>query len=138
MGFTRYSIIDIPVTTLSQAWFLGNALGADTIRFFNESNDGSVTLGTSDMLGAADTQYDMVVNVDSITEVGLPTATRLLSKLRGKCRQFLSINHEVNDYTARSVITSELHPHIIHRHPCWLRNGYVEELAVLGQDICPV
>lgn len=111
IGVRNYTLVDLPFTALSQGYFLGNALGQHEIRcvppdaFFEE--------------GMA---YDVCLNVDSLTELSQDAAEHYARAIRARCKMFISINHEANEFTIR-----ELFGRPSSRCQYWLRPGYVEE-----------
>jgi hypothetical protein len=123
----NYSIVDLPFTAISQGYFLGRTLGPESIAVDGESDTpDSIKLYAPETFFARREGYDLVVNVDSLTEMGRETASAYLKAIRSRADRFLSINHESNEFTVRQV--AGLPPQS--RYPHWMRRGYVEELYV--------
>ncbi len=124
-GITDYTIIDIPVSSLAQGYFLGRTLGPERIALEGESAkvDQVKLLAPSTFLGSSN-RYTLVVNVDSLTEIGRAAAEQYREAIIRQAPTFLSINHEANEFTVDQLIGA----HRAYRMPYWMRRGYVEEL----------
>lgn len=131
LGLRDYSIVDIPITAASQAYFLGRTLGENNIHL-----DGEPTLESIQKVKVLSPQtfinenktYDLVLNADSLTEMDLSTANAYWKKIKSSTDMFLSINHEANPFCVRDLIAEDLPNIEINRCPAWMRRGYVEEL----------
>jgi hypothetical protein len=75
-------------------------------------------------------RYGLIVNIDSLTEMDLATGSRYVKKIAEKADYFLSINHDVNDFSVAELVQSEERIKVVYRSPYWLRQGYAEELFV--------
>ena len=127
MGLTDYTILDLPFSGISQGYFLGRALGPDAIAAEGEAaSPRKVKLVSPQHFMAQPARYDLVVNVDGFTEMPLAISRGYWRHFKPASRKFLSMNHEVNEYTVAEITQSK--PVI--RFPYWLRRGYVEELYV--------
>ena len=73
-------------------------------------------------------QYDVVVNVDSLTEIGLEAAEKYISEIAHRSKFFLSINHEENEFTISELVKNFPNFLKLSRKRSWMRKGYVEEL----------
>jgi hypothetical protein len=128
-GITDYTIVDLPLTNVAQASFLMRTLEADSIALFGENNDQSCCiriLPPSAFFSGHD-NYDLVLNVDSMTEMTLDIARSYCAAIKQRGRLFLSINHEHNQFTIHDVCAEATLPNA-DRHTYWMRRGYVEEL----------
>lgn len=135
-GITDYTIIDIPLTGVSQGYYLGRLIGEDMVSLCGETMDKPVRIlppvAYDKMVALAkmsDTRerFDLIVNVDSLTEMAKDTAE---GYLRGAARltdRFLSMNHEHNGFTVESLYSAMSVR--ASRAPCWIRRGYVEEVV---------
>ena len=126
-GITDYTIVDLPITLVAQANFLGRILGPDAVALHGE--DVSVQAGVkllppSEFL-ASRRQYDVVLNVDSMTEMARDTAQAYCDAIQARATTFLSINHEGLGFTIAELMPGGM----FQRSPYWMRPGYVEELA---------
>lgn len=70
-------------------------------------------------------RYDLIINVDSLTEIGREPAEEYWRQIKKYGDKFLSVNHEANDFTVAQLIAE----HKSSRSPYWMRRGYVEELV---------
>ena len=77
---------------------------------------------------ASPRRYDLIVNVDSLTEFDSGLATDYARKICSVADRFLSINHELNPVSVRSLVKPMPAFVELSRVPCWVRRGYVEEL----------
>jgi SAM-dependent methyltransferase len=127
LGMSDYTIVDIPLTNAAQGYFLGRTLGADNVVLFNENPRKQATriLPPARLEGITET-FDMVLNVDSFTEMSLETMEFYWRFCRSNADTLLSINHEVNPNRVRQLYLSD--PAVqVSRFPYWMRRGYVEE-----------
>jgi hypothetical protein len=130
LGVGSYEIVDLPLTNVAQAYFLGRSLGPDRIVLEGEGrpadmSDG-VTIRTPRAILEPRAPVDLVMNVDSLTEVGVAQASRYADWILEIAPLFLSINHEANAYRVLDLFTAR--GARIERFPYWLRVGYVEEI----------
>jgi SAM-dependent methyltransferase len=126
LGFRDYTIIDIPMTAVAQANFLGRILGPDAVALHGEGGSGIRILPPDGFLNSTRT-YDLIVNVDSLTEVGRTAAESYSKAISSRASALLSINHEGNEFTVRELF-ADLGFVPETRAPCWVRRGYVDEL----------
>jgi hypothetical protein len=131
-GITDYTIIDIPLTNVAQAYFLGRVLSPSAVTLTGERRKAASQVNIFDSLWrpTSDERFDLVMNVDSLTEMDRATALEYLEMVRAHSDMFLSINHEGNHFTI-----TELLSHMgmkSYRSKYWLRAGYVEEVVRLG------
>jgi hypothetical protein len=126
-GFIDYTIIDLPITNIAQAHFLGTVLGQDAISLSGELASPSQIKICTPIEFENNERFDLIVNVDSITEMAYETALSYMHHIKTKCNLFLSINHEVNGFTARELgLSVGMPPSSRESH--WMRRGYVEEV----------
>ena len=126
-GVRDYTIVDLPLTGAAQAYFLLRT-GRDA-RLFGEGAGAGVRIVPPCAFYGGNERYDLVVNVDSFTEMAPHTARRYVDDAVRQCRRVLSINHEHNAHRMFDLFAT--HPRLLNvtRAPYWLRRGYVEELA---------
>jgi hypothetical protein len=127
-GVKNYTIADIPLTNAAQGYFLGRTLGEHSIKLTGERNDGEsgtdIKLATN--LLKSDDKFDLIVNIDSWTEMSHDTALAYWEFAKSHTRKVLSINHEHNPFTVKSMYEAD--PAVTAaRFPYWTRRGYVEE-----------
>lgn len=123
LGIKNYTIIDIPLTSLAQSYFLGTVLGDEAISLFGEEERGIRILPPSAFLDGTET-YDLILNADSFPEIDLETSGRYVQAIARRSKQFLSINHEGGGVPVRFQFQTPP----TYRFPYWLRRGYIEEL----------
>ena len=126
LGLTDYTIVDLPVGLVGQAAFLAGALGEEKVVLPGETGDG-VKLRPPQWIRSTRETFDIALNVDSMTEMSAEYAREYIELVRYNCKIFLSINHEANDFAVRELADGMA----LSRHLYPLRDGYVEEFAVL-------
>jgi hypothetical protein len=128
-GIRNYTIIDIPVSSLAQGYFLGRALGEEAVSLFGENAaEHQIKIMPPGFFIDGTERYDLVVNVDSLTEIGRAAADQYWSAIRSRAGKFLSINHEANEFTVAQLIR-EATAVRTSRMPYWMRRGFVEEVV---------
>jgi len=128
-GIQDYTIVDIPVSSLAQGYFLGRTLGEESVALFGEeATEGQIKITSPGVFLGGTEQYDLVVNVDSLTEIGRVAADQYWSVIEKRANRFLSINHEANEFTVAQLIKQGKHGRTS-RMPCWMRRGFVEEVV---------
>ena len=137
------SVFDIPVVSLLQSYFLMTNLGADQVWIFGEQPNPSAKvriLPWWELENANDSEFSLVVNVDSLAEIELGVALNYVDLIHAKGQHwFLSINQEScawnTDRTRQNVVGDLVATRggfrRTHRFPYWLRAGYVEELYLI-------
>ncbi len=134
MGITDYTIVDLPLSSLSQGYFLGRTLGDDAVSFLGEPGDSKVDdikLVSPRHFLAGKKRYDLIVNVDSLTEMSREVANAYIDRIVTGGDTFLSINHEFNPFTVRELIIERDLPRPFTRALYPMRDGYVEEVLQL-------
>jgi hypothetical protein len=117
------------MTAAAQAIFLARTLGDDAVSLHGENRPlVAVQISPPSAFLEASEQFDLIVNVDSLTEMDRETATDYCRKASTCSKALLSINHEFNTFTARDVF-SDLGFGRVTREAYWMRRGYVEEVA---------
>ena len=111
-GLGQYTIVDLPMSNVAQAVFLGAVVGEDAICLTGENRPG-IRIFTPKWLFATDDRFDIVLNTDSLSEMPHETATRYAQIAMDRAGKLLSINHEANEVLVY-----------------WLRSGYVEGMFV--------
>jgi hypothetical protein len=127
MGLRDYAIIDLPLANASQAYFLGRTIGQENIALAGETNTAAVRILPPSSLD--DLRIGVVLNVDSLTEMDRSFADRYVSFARDRAEIFVSINHEVNSFTANEVIRSAMPNAVMMRYEHPMRPGYIEEIV---------
>tara|TARA_B100000575_G_scaffold112722_1_gene89748 strand:+ start:4247 stop:5389 length:1143 start_codon:yes stop_codon:yes gene_type:complete len=130
LGAQRYTLVDLPIPSLCQSYFLGTSLPNETFIYNHETskNQKAIKFQQPESFLNDNEKYDVILNVDSLTEMGADAAKTYLRNFIGKSDWLLSINHEGNEFTVREI-ASELNEYtLISRSRSWVRLGYVEEL----------
>jgi hypothetical protein len=132
LGLTDYTIIDLPTTSISQGYFLGRTVGEEHVLLYGESfadpNRRIKIFPPEAFLNGSD-NYDLVLNADSLTEMDPSVARTYWAKIATSAVLFLSINHEVNSFRVKDLLTENPNYKTVDRNPYWMRRGYVEELV---------
>lgn len=128
MGVRDYTIVDIPLSNVAQAHFLTRALGADEVSLPGEKRAAIRILGPS-FVAATEERFDVVLNVDSLSEMDLEVAAGYVAFARKAAATLVSINREWSD---RPRIANLVDDATVLRMPYWMRDGYVEEIASLN------
>lgn len=104
-GVRDYAIVDIPVSSLAQGYFLGRVLGPEAVALYGEQGgaDAIKLLSPAEFMQGGE-RYDLIVNVDSLTEIGRQAADEYWQQIRARAERFLSINHEANEFTVTELI----------------------------------
>lgn len=138
LGITDYTIVDIPMTSLAQGYFLGNALGENSIIIDGENLSAERAASRIKLLSprtffSSSEHYDLIINVDSLTEIGEETASAYWTDIEKRTDIFLSINHETNPFSISKFIKNSENISKTSRTPYWMRRGYLEEVVVFNK-----
>jgi hypothetical protein len=125
-GVTDYVLIDLPLTGAAQANFLGRVLGDEAVSLCGEDAVGLIRIETPTYFVEHTRSDDLIVNIDSLTEMAEVEAQQYWERVRALRARFLSINHEANPITIRGLYDG-LPGISVERNPYWLRRGYVDE-----------
>ncbi len=132
LGVNDYTIVDIPLTSMIQGYFLGHTLGENVVLLEGEpeSSDykSKIKLISPEKLFEDRKKYDIIVNFDGLTEFSLKDIERYWNYIKESTDIFLSVNHEANEIDLNSLINNENNISEHQRFPFWLRKGYVEEI----------
>jgi hypothetical protein len=129
-GVRSYRIIDLPLANVAQAYFLGRTLGPENIRLYGEpSKSEAVEILPPRLL--TERKFDLVVNVDSMTEMDRQAAIDYLNYARDCAKVLLSSNHEVNHFRVCDLLTEVMPETPVLRYPSPMRDGYMEEIAIV-------
>jgi SAM-dependent methyltransferase len=121
-GVFDYTIVDIPISSLAQGYFLGRTTG--NVSLFGEpARQGDIRISSPREFFAGSDRYDLIINADSLTEIGRGSAEEYWTAIKARSSIFLSINHEANEFTMAQLMQGG------DRSPYWMRRGYVEEIV---------
>jgi len=129
LGAKKYTLVDIPLSSLTQGYFLMRSLPEIKYSCSGESDiEEGIEFRTPDQYFKGKGTYDVVLNVDSLTELDILTARKYLTEIIKRSKYFLSINHEQNDFTIRNLAKEFKELSLISSSRSWIRQGYIEEL----------
>lgn len=130
IGVKKYTLVDLPIPSLCQGYFLGCSLPNESFCFNGEDNSfdkGLKLIQPQNFINDVD-KYDVVLNVDSLTEMNIDVARDYLKSLINKTKWFLSINHEANEFSVKQMADDFPEYELTAKNRSWIRKGYVEEL----------
>ncbi len=134
----RYTIVDLPIVSVLQGYFLSKTLGAAQVSLLGEP-PARVVLLPNTALHDVQAPYDLLVNKDSMPEMPKDAVLEYLRWARTSCSGiFFSCNQE----STQDVHGDELGmvPRLVEqtggferlrRDLSWVRAGYVEEIYAL-------
>jgi hypothetical protein len=126
LGVTDYTIIDVPLTNVAQAIFLGVSLGEDAVRLSGEERTDQVISIVSPM---DDNDYSgVILNVDSMPEMSMPHVREYIDNIQSGSSTYLSINHEAHEAIIGHMASTKAK--LYKRNFYALRPGYLEELFI--------
>ena len=108
LGFTDITYVDLPTVTISAMYFLETNGITDTKFVSTEDFDG---------------KFDLVINVDGLTQYSKMAAENYMSKIEAGTKHFMSVNREFDEFRVSDICGMRR----ISRNQFWLRRGYVEE-----------
>ena len=135
LGVTKYTLVDMPIPSLCSAYFLGCSLPNEIFVFNGESekNEKVIKFQQPEAFLNDNELYDVILNADSLTEMGIDVARNYLKSFITKTEWFLSINHEANEFTVRELAAEFTEYKLVSRSRSWVRSGYVEELYKIAK-----
>lgn len=136
LGAQDYTIVDLAMTNVAQAYFLGRTLGTDAISLLGEPQTNAIKIMPPAIFFAGGDEFDVALNADSFPEMSYDTAAHYISVLSDRCRRMISINHEHNAFTTHEIFATR-QEWIVERHPYWMRKGYVEEAVYFRRSMEP-
>lgn len=131
----RITVLDLPYVSMQQAYFFGSSMSQEQLMLYGEASDKAATtvellpVSESALRRIEDTEFDLVVQFDGITEYDQAVAKRYMELASRVSPAFLSINHEANSFTFNDLcrqigVTPKT------RLPSLYRKNYVEEYVV--------
>jgi SAM-dependent methyltransferase len=131
LGLRDYTIVDLPLSNVAQANFLGRVLDPSAVVLTNENDDAArndkIRIFGPAWFDASAEHFDVALNADSITEMDRRRAVAYFEKLATCAGIFVSINHEANPFSAAELPTFAGVASRPTRYPYWLDDSYVEE-----------
>ena len=148
LGFTSYTVVDIPLTNVIQGFYLLKALPEASITLYGEASKNQPGAPAIRILPffcideVPPNQFDLVLNQDSFPEINRETVVKYLEWIKIVSRQFFySINHESRprdgagnfQLNVQALIAEAGGYRRVSRVPYWLRRGYVSELYEVAE-----
>lgn len=133
-GISNYTIIDLPMANVAQAYFLGRTLGDEKVLLHGEHGDGDTKIRVENpsWFHTENNQYNVAINNDSMVEIGFKAVEEYWKQLANRAEIFLSINHEAQSFRVADLPASmgQACKSLRTFHPT--RKGYIEEIFFLG------
>lgn len=129
LGITDYTVVDLPMTNVAQAYFIGRTVGEEQIVLEGEPGQDradAIKIRTPIFVRESARPFDLITNVDSLTEVGRERAAEYARWIFRSAPVFLSVNHEANGFAVGDLFKGL--GAVVDRFPFWMRNGYTEEI----------
>lgn len=133
-GIRDYTIIDLPMTNIAQANFLGRTIPQNDISVSSAEQGGAVKIRDVSWSPTPGERFDLIMNIDSLTEMDRGHAAAYLDMMEKHTDVFLSVNHEVNGFTVTELLEGRSSRMII-RNKYPLRPGYIEEIVLRSERI---
>ncbi|MGL4419370.1 MAG: putative sugar O-methyltransferase [Gemmataceae bacterium] len=136
-GILDYRIYDLPWVNALQGYFLIRSLPEGTVRLYGETTGRLEILPYWKLAHAEAQSCDVLVNTDSLPEMGDATARAYLPQIQHVVRKaFLSINQEAQgdvpgvgrQNCVREMVEQSGLFEAVLRQRHWMRSGYVEEV----------
>jgi hypothetical protein len=134
-GLTNFTTIDLPLGVVTQAFFLGHALGSDRIWLLGDDPEQAARrirlLPAGHPLG----RFELVFNVDSLVEMPLETAVDYLRLIAKSSDLFLSVNHGFLGMPVEEIVQNVSPTSQARTRPYPMREGYTESCFALVMPI---
>ena len=136
-GFEDYTIVDLPWVNLLQGYVLMMTLPPEDVSLFGEPERAVKVRPFWDFASLGNRSVDVVINTDSLPEIGQETGRRYIADIARVIRHyFLSINQEAmveypgvgHQLHVNGMVAEEPRLQLLHRQRYWMRQGYVEEV----------
>ena len=137
-GFRNYTILDLPWVNAIQGYVLIRTLGHEAVQLHGETRRAPVRVAPFWTISAMKRRsVDVVVNVNSLPEIGYDTARHYIQRIAIIIRRaFLSINQEGEAATVHGtrqlrvwdLARAEPRLQLRSRYLSWMEQGYVEEI----------
>lgn len=129
-GTTDYTIIDLPLANVAQAYFLGRALGPDCLVLEGEPDrpGPQVRIKNPAWFHGNHERFELALNADSLPEMGADEMDRYWDQLTRRTTVFASINEEALKVRVADLPDRAHTPVKTLRNFSPVRKGYVEEI----------
>jgi hypothetical protein len=136
LGFSDYTLFDLPITCLLASHYLIQAAGPEAVTLYGETAKPNTikVLPYWECVKASDQGFRLSLNQDSFPEIAENLLRDYLQQIKRTTTDwFLSINHECFDPISVHRLTAQREGYRkLYRTRCWVREGYVEELYSLN------
>lgn len=138
-GFTNYAIYDLPWVNAIQGYFLILALPEKSVQLFGEPPANMAVLPFWEFFDLPAQAADMVINTDSLPEMGAAIAASYIESIATVApRFFFSINQEAKadveafgpQQCVAEIVERTGGLRRVSRQRYWMRPGYVEEMFI--------
>lgn len=144
-NINTYTIVDLPLISQIQAFFLSSFFEKDNVVLANEKNNlnSKIILKTDlEYLNDTENNYNIVLNQNSMPEMTDEIVEEYLNKISNdNLKYFISFNHEAisthfnqKQVSVREICEKNLKLNLILRNPSFMRNGYLEEIYNLKKS----
>lgn len=137
-GIASYSIFDLPVVLIVQAWLLIKVLGPGSVALFGQDPQSArVHLRPCWQFTDRSILFDLVFNRDSLPEIPPAHTAADMAEISARGCALLSVNQESQGHTGQKGVAQLWINRMaaeqgglacVSRRPFWTREGYVEEL----------
>ena len=135
-GVTDYTTIDLPLGMVAHVRFLAEALDPDSIWLEGDAEPAPINkIKIYSAASMPDRQFDVAINIDSITEMSIQTALEYAAWINRHARLFISMNHPWNLFTVTDLAKCALTAKPLYRAPVPGRVGYLEELFEIDRRL---
>ena len=144
-NINTYTLVDLPLISQIQAFFLSSFFKNNNIVLANEKNNlnSKIILKTNtEFMGDDENNYNIVINQNSMPEMTNEIVEEYLNKIsNNNLKYFFSFNHEAisthfnqMQVSVREICEKNPKLNLISRNPSFMRNGYLEEIFSLKKS----
>ena len=141
-NINTYTIVDLPLISQIQAFFLANSFDKNNLILPNEekiSNSKIILKSNLEYLNDIENNYNIVINQNSMPEMTDEIVDEYIKKISNhNLNYFISFNHEAisthfnqKQVSVREICAQNSNLKLISRNPSFMRNGYIEEIYSL-------
>jgi len=120
LGVKKYTIVDIPTTSIIQAHYNFNIIGENNVALYGENNYNNCFLNLipAHHFNSINEKYDLICNFDGLTEYGIDTALNYVNRSMILTNKFLSINHTLNSYNFTDLYKNNTNINVLLKEQC--------------------
>ena len=138
-NINTYTIVDLPLISQIQAFFLANYFNKNKLTFSNEKNNSNskiILKSNKEYLEGSEDNYNIVINQNSMPEMTDQIVEEYINKISNhNLNCFISFNHEAiskhfnqKQVSVHEICSKNLKLNLVFRNPSFMRNGYLEEV----------